>query len=370
MKRLISARTGLLLDQPFFGVLALQLDVYISRARQTAWTDGKSIGWNPDFVNSLSHDEVIAVFAHEVMHCAAGHCWRRDARQPKKWNIAADYAINQLLRDAKFKLPATALLDPQYDGKWAEWIYDRLPDGCEDGSGASGSGTGKDDPSGMGEVLDAPDGDSSAPTEADWQQITQQSLQQAKARGQLPSTLERLINAQVKPVVDWRSALRRFIQDFAKADYAWQQPSRRYMAAGLYLPSLRSHEMGRIAVAVDTSGSIDDVLLAQFNAELQSIADECKPSVVDVLYCDAHVHRRESFQRDEPIILTPCGGGGTDFRPVFDAIDQSDEQPIALVYLTDTYGTFPSSAPEYPVIWAVCGSTQSPTVPPFGELIE
>ena len=41
-------------------------------------------------------------------------------------------------------------------------------------------------------------------------------------------------------------------------------------------------------------------------------------------------------------------------------------QPDMLVYITDTYGTFPTNAPDYPVIW--CSICDGVTVP-WGELI-
>jgi len=356
MKRVQIARTTLLLDQPFFGVLALQLALIEDTTCETAWTDGRSMGFSPAFVDSLTPDELVAVIAHEVMHCACGHPWRRDSREMQRWNIAADYAINDLLNGAQFKLPKSALLDPQYAGKWAEWIYDRIPPQPQGGNGAG------NDPSRMGEVRDAPaEGD--APTESDWQQATQQSLNAAKAQGKLPSNLARQLIDAVKPRVDWRSLLRRFVQEVVKADYSWSRPNVRYIPSGLYLPSLHSIACGRIAVGIDTSGSIDSVLLAQFVAEVQAIASELQPSSVDVIYCDAAINRVDTFARGELIEAHPCGGGGTNFCPVFDHLES--DPPVVLVYLTDMCGLFPTEAPEYPVIWCSNGGTDAP----FGEVV-
>jgi len=357
MKRVQKARTALLLDQPFFGVLALQLTLKEDTTNKTAWTDGKSLGFNPEFVAKLSNDELKAVLAHEVMHCACGHPWRRDARTMSRWNQAADYAINSVLRDAGFKLPSDALLDPQYDGKASEWIYDRLPEDQKDDNG-----NGQGDGSSLGDVRDAPS-EADAPTESEWQQLTQQSAQSAKARGQLPESMARAIDEATKPRTDWRSLLRRFVQDVVKADYTWTRPNRRYAVNGLYLPSLHSHACGRIAIAVDTSGSIDKVLLKQFAAELRSIFDEVQPASVDVLYCDSMIHRVDTFTRDDYMEIKPVGGGGTAFEPVFERLQ--DDPPSVLIYFTDLDGSFPQSAPDYPVIWAAT----SRSVAPFGETV-
>lgn len=360
LKRVQMARTALLLDQPFFGVLALQLKLLEDPTAPTAWTDGAHMAFNPAFVDRLSQEELKALIAHEVMHCACGHPWRRNSREPLPWNVAADYAINGILRDAHFQLPAGALLDTQYDGKWAEWIYDRLPRITMQ-PGSMGEG--------MGEVRDAQTGqgpDGQAPvTEADWQQATQQSLQQAKARGKLPATLEAHLHEVAKPRVDWRSVLRRFVQDLTRSDYSWERPNTRFIPSGLYLPALRQHECGRIAVAVDTSGSIDQVLLQQFAGELCAIADDVKPSAVTVMYCDTKIHREDTFERGDAIDIHAVGRGGTDFRPVFERLES--EPPVVLIYLTDMDGAFPNAAPEYPVIWCVSGRTDTA---PFGEVVE
>jgi predicted metal-dependent peptidase len=359
LKRLQQARTTLLLDQPFFGVLALRLTLRQDDTCDTAYTDGNVIAFSSKFADTLSQDELVAVLAHEVMHCACGHPWRRDARDPQRWNVAADYAINALLRDAHFKLPDSALLDPQYDGKYSEWIYDRLPPNPPHNSDNG------NDPSGMGEVRDAPA--TSDATEADWQQATKQAAEVAKAQGKLPGALKRELDKLTDSRVDWRSLLRRYVQDIARSDYSWSRPNTRYLVSGLFLPALHSIECGRIAVAIDTSGSIDQVLLAQFAAEVQAIAHELQPARVDVIYCDTEVNRVDSFERSEPVTIAATGGGGTDFRPVFDRIDQDGDVPAVLIYLTDLYGTFPDSAPEYPVIWAV--SNSNATEVPFGEYV-
>jgi predicted metal-dependent peptidase len=357
LKRLQHARTALLLDNPFFGVLALRLTLQEDPTCDTAWTNGSTIAFSPAFAATLSQDELTAVLAHEVMHCACGHPWRRDAREPQRWNVAADYAINGILQGAGFKMPASALLDSQYDGKSSEWIYDRLPESVN-GNGGNGNGS---DPSRMGTVRDAPAG--SPVSETEWQQATKQAAEMAKAQGKLPGNLKRELDALTAPRVDWRSLLRRYVQEVVKADYSWSRPNVRYFASGLFLPALHSLACGRIVVAVDTSGSIDTVLLSQFASEIQAIASELQPSSVDVMYCDTRVHRVDTFDRGDLITMDAVGGGGTNFCPVFEAID---EAPAVLIYLTDMEGTFPEIAPEYPVIWAAYGSEHNA---PFGEVV-
>jgi predicted metal-dependent peptidase len=367
-KKVTMARTSLVLDQPFFGALALRLAMKEDPTCKTAWVDGRTLGYNPEFVEDLTHAELVGLIAHEVMHCAAGHPWRRDAREHRRWNHACDRTINPMLRDSGFALPEGALyeIDPSHHGKSSEWVYDRLPpDPDGDGSGAGDDG-GAGDP--LGEVRDAPaEADAEGNSEADWQQAVQQAAQAAKARGSLSGDLERAAKAVAEARVDWRSVLRRFVQQVARADYSWTRPNPRYLARGLYLPALRSEEMGPVVVAIDTSGSIDAVLLDQFGGELRAIAEDLRPERVHVIYCDSAVRRIDTFERGEPIELHPAGGGGTAFSPVFEAVDDLEDVPSCVVYLTDLDGTFPESAPPMPVLWA---STSGPDDEvPFGEVV-
>jgi len=432
-QKIVKARTSLVLDEPFFGMLALRLQVKEDNSQPSAWVDGRTLGYNAKFIESLPHAELVGLIAHEVMHCAAGHPWRRDQRDPQKWNVACDHAINPILIDANFTLPKDALYSQENHGKSAEWIFDRLPedqddqgdeqkpeqsdqgeelesspqaggsgdqegnaddsegenenqdddqsegsdngedegegDTEEDDSESEGKGESRDDP--QGEVRDAPaDATEDGSTEGDWSAAVQQAANAAAAQGKLPGELKRFADKAVKTAVDWRSVMRRFMQEITRADYSWSQPNRRYMSQGLYMPALHSEELGEIVVAIDTSGSIDEVLLAQFEAEIRTIVDETNPSRVHVMYCDAEVHRTDEFESDDLIEFDPVGGGGTRFEPVFNEIENLGIDPTCVIYFTDLFGSFPKIEPDYPVLWAVTPTGWGePTPAPFGEIV-
>ena len=168
------------------------------------------------------------------------------------------------------------------------------------------------------------------------------------------------------PAVDWREVLRRFIQTTARNDYRWFPPNRRYVAMGLYLPSLRSEELGPVVIVVDTSGSIDEALVAQFSAEISAILEDCRPEAVHVLYCDTAVAGVETLSPDDlPLELKPEGGGGTDFRPPFEWVEQQDIAPACLIYLTDLCSSRFPDPPDYPVLWAATTERMAP----FGETL-
>ena len=118
-------RTRLLLDQPFFGSLAMHLEMVPDASVPTAQTNGVYLKFNPDFMATLTENEQLGVLAHEVLHPALLHPYRRGDRDPKLWNEACDFAINTQLIEAGFRLPQGALLDQQYKGMSAEAIYSK-----------------------------------------------------------------------------------------------------------------------------------------------------------------------------------------------------------------------------------------------------
>ena len=392
--RIQKARTTLLLDHPFFGALLFRLGGKASRSVATMATDGVSLFYNPEYVGMLNAAELAGVLAHEVMHPALQHHTRRGDRNPARWNMACDYAINPILLDAGLTLPKDVLIDNRFRGMSAERIYNLIEenDKQEGSSGESenppGNGTGAPDdgslqndeaanepqapatPGGVGQVLDAPapeeeDGPSIAEQAREWQIAVEQAETVAKVAGKLPGGTVRALEASQAAKVDWRELLRRAWSDTIPSDYSWMRPNRRHVWSGLYLPGITSEGVGEIAIAVDCSGSICPRQLGLFEAEIRSILAGQRPRLVHVLYFDATVQKTETYQAGQPVSLSPVGGGGTDFRPCFDWLEEQGIVPQTLVFLTDLCGRFPTETPMYPVIWA---STECRRAP-FGEVV-
>jgi predicted metal-dependent peptidase len=369
-----AARTDLVLREPFFGALALGLKMVPDPGCGTAWVDGRSMGYEPSFVESLNHDQVTALVAHEVMHVAMGHPWRRDARSMKPWNVACDKAINGELRESGFTLPPDALY-PEGDesGKSSEWIFERVRDSKPDDRDGSGPGNapgnnpapGVPDP--LGEVRDAPtdaDGDGDpAPSEQEWKQKVQAAAMQARAQGKLPGSMARAVSEALKPQIDIRSLLLRFFSERSTGDYSWSRPNTRYIAQGLYLPCLESKELGEIAIGIDTSGSVNTVSLAYARGLVESTIEECAPASVSVFYFDSKVHGVDRFDKGDPLTWQPQGGGGTSFVEVLKQIEDEGTAVCALM-ITDMCGTFPESC-DIPVLWLAT----TDIVAPFGETV-
>lgn len=378
-ERITLARTNLVIDHPFFGVLALRLRIVEDNTMPTAYTDGSMIGYNDAFIRSLTMAQLMFVIAHEVMHCAMGHQWRIGARQPERWNYAADYSINPIINDAKaggsglkLEMPPDCLFDEKYKGKSAEWIYSHLQDkknaggsGQKKGKGKAGGGAGSV-PGGCNcdGVRPAQGGD---PSESEWRVMANHAAAVARQAGKLPGALAGFVEGLNEAQIDWRAAMRRFVQESAlRCDYTWKRPNPRYTHIGGYLPSLRGEQTPPIAVAFDTSGSVSDKELAAFITELQSIIDEVQPAAIHFIQCDAKVQSHEELGPEDVLGKVKISGrGGTRFEPVFEHVEREGLTLACLVYLTDLCGSFPKEQPGYPTLWVSVNKQRAP----FGETI-
>ena len=427
-KKLLKARTGLLLEHPFFGSLCLRMTPVEDSTCATAWTDGRKLAYNPVYVAGLKDEQVRGLMAHTIMHPACQHHARRKQRDHGLWNMACDYAINWILLDAGIILPPKYLDNPVYHGLTADEIYTDLAargtegdrpslsagdgerdgdaewdgapgdmgDGDELGSDTDAGGdsggdgeiekgdsgddpgeTGSEqfgDPGGSGEVRDG-DVDTEGGgldengNDEEWELALAQAAQQAREMGDLPGTLERLVKEVLNPTLDWRELLDKFINERARDDYSWTPPNKRYLHMNVILPSLSHRKLPEVVLALDTSGSVTDREMEQFAAEVSGIL-EAFDTTIHVACCDCDLKSTHTFGRaDLPLDIMPEGGGGTDYRPVFDWVSREGLDPACLIYLTDMECIhFPDREPEYPVLWARVGDGVK--TPPFGDMID
>ena len=360
------ARSTLLIDAPFFGTLTMKLDMVEDPNRPTLGVDGKHLFYNPTFVKEQGPGILKSALAHEVLHCALEHCGhgRNVGKEPNKWNHAADYAVNSILKESGFELGDGWLYNAQFKDMTAEAIYNMIPDPPP----GNGKAPGKDNPGPIDQCMPGqPNQNPSdiAKDQTEWKVATMQAAAAAKAMGKLSGILERFIDEALKPQVAWQDVLRAALDTIAKDDYSFARPNRKMLAGGFYLPGLHSETVDTIDVGVDESGSISQAELAVFSREIKTIFEDVNPRRVRVWHFSAGQPVLEEFTDLGEFKLTTKVSGGTDFVPVFDAIDASGERPATLVMLTDMYGRFPDHAPEYPVVWCATSEQQAP----FGETI-
>jgi len=415
-KLIRKARTQLLLKNPFFGYLTNSLSLKEEDLIFPVGTDGKSIYYCEELIDEagITAREMEGVLAHEIMHLVLKHAERRGTRGKMKWNIATDLAINAMIEDWGFELPEDVLLEERYKEMAAEEVYNELPDlgdvKCpECGSGdvrrkklkmkerskgskvmkaegefecrdcghewsdevnviPSGDGEGWEDIQGV--PLD--DHDLWENEDFDQQEFRRkvaEASDMAKGKGDMPASLKRMVKDLVHPRIDWRRLLERYIRAQDREEYTWKSPNRRHVSRGLYYPSLKSTNL-EVAVAVDTSGSVGEEELGEFMSEVSGILDSVKNFRAELFACDAKVHAHETARskQDFQKFMEKCeGGGGTDFRPVFEEL--KDENVDCLVYLTDGRGKYPAAKPSCDVVWALNKRVPSRYDPPFGRKI-
>jgi len=356
------ARVAMQFDHPFFGYLAMTLEVVEvpDMNPPTMGTDGRHLFYHPEFVKNTPVAQLTGVIAHEIGHIVLHHLARAQGREHKRWNVAADLAVNPLLLK-EFQLPPGCLNDPQLYDKSAEYIYSNLPISNEDDEGGGGltldsheewKNWGKGDGDKEGEDSDM---------EQEWQNRVAMAATQARVKGKLPAHLESVINDLLQPKLDWKSLLRDRITSCAKNDYRISPANKKHLWRGFYLPSIAGEQIN-IAVGVDDSGSISDEEIREFLSEVKGICEAYDEYTIHLFIADAAIHQRFELHQFDPLPTVVAGRGGTDFRPVIEEAEKLDIS--TLVYFTDLYGPFPKE-PRVPVIW-VCTTDQKP---PWGSLI-
>jgi predicted metal-dependent peptidase len=357
--KITKAIASMVLDKPFYGIIIMRLAIVHDDNVRTMATDGEKVLYNEAFTIALSLEECIGVLAHEVMHIVLLHHLREMGRDHQKWNEAADYAINPLLLDDGMKLPSNVLYEQKYRGMSAEEIYDALPDQ------PSGSGEGR-----IGDVI-APSNGGRPLTpseirgaEESMARVIVQASALAKKAGKMPASLERLVSEIYQPRLNWRALLREFLDRIAKNDFSFSRPNPRYVYTGAYVPQIISREIGRLLVAIDTSGSISNEDFCELMGEVDGILSSYDCTVT-LVQCDAKVHSSTELRDGDPLPKKLIGGGGTRFTPVFEFAEKMTDPPKAIIYLTDGYGQMPKTEPEIPVIWLSSSRKKFP----FGTVV-
>jgi predicted metal-dependent peptidase len=323
------------------------------------------------------------------------HAIRRNARDPYRWNAACDYVINWLLAEGKLKghaampmsdetldqieaeqtgapvkktkagqMKPVGLIDKKYANMTAEQVYDRLPetkyivwDMMQD-PGKDGNSKGSD---------------ATDQAQAKARIALGKALARAKEyrkntqRGTEPGDWERIAEEGMEPTVSWQNQLQSATTCTGQDTHTWARPNRKYRAQGYYLPSYRGFQLPKTLFVFDTSGSIDNTFLGQMAAELNKLLCTAPRSTITVATCDTEIHVLGEFSAGTPFIPSKHplpGGGGTDFRAPFEfALKHRYEQ---IIYLTDTYGTFPEKE-RLRTIWLV--PVECTENIPFGEVI-
>lgn len=402
-EELARAINQLILEEPFYGHLFSSVirDITPTTPTMAVGVQGARIALqvNPDFLLQLkfhrgSHkhrSERVAVIKHEALHLIFKHIFRRENREPRLYNLAADIVVNQfvkpwILPEGGITLETFPDLDLEPD-ETLDWYYNKLQtlsrkpqsapqsaeildrllsqeDATVVGDPASGLHRGDHRLWGKSHDIDAQVADS----------VLDRLIVQARDRagqrgwGPLPNRIKELINAAIerrKPKLDWRRVVRIFAASSRKTRVVntIRRQSKRY---GTY-PGIRVSRFQRLAVAVDTSGSVSDHDLSDFFSEIHGIWRQ--GAEITVVECDATVQRTYPYTGILPERV--AGRGGTIFNPVFEWINSNRMLRYdGCIYLTDGFAQAPSIKPNCKLLWVVTSDGQLGDHLKYGRAIQ
>ena len=391
VEKLITARVGLLLRQPFFGNLATRLElINASDWCNTAATDGRHFYYNIDFVKKLSAKQCEFLFGHEVLHNVFDHLSRREDRDARFFNYACDFAVNQILMDERIgeRIDQVQIcLDNKYRGKSSEEIYDELMKNVkfvdaeeylkmlgdllddhldwEEGEG-EGNQEGDGDKEGKGRPKYSKEELKKIRDELKEAMV---AAAQASGAGRVPAALQRFIKDLTEPKMDWRQMLRMNIQSIIKSNYSFMRPSRKGWHIGAVLPGMMNDETIDICIGLDMSGSIGTEQAKDFISEVKGIMDEYVDYNIKLWCFDTEVYNLATFTADNGEDLMSYeikGGGGTDFDCNYEFMKKNNIEPKKFIMFTDGYPCGSWGDEEYcDTLFIIHGSEDIKS--PFGQ---
>jgi len=373
LQRAYSELMGNAHTQPYAGVL--MVGKYVVRDDvPTARTNGIDCEYGEAFIKKLSDADLRGLILHENLHKTYQHMflWKHLYEEDGHMaNKACDYVINLIIADLDtategfVRLPDGGLLDFRFRGLSTQDVYDILKQEQDEGDG---------DGSGDGDTLDDHDWESADGLTPEEVESVQREIDQALRQGQLAAgklggNQSRVLDELLEPKVDWREQLREFVSSTASGKdlSTWQRVNRRWLQHDIYMPSTVSETIGRIVIAVDTSGSIGGEILQTFLSEVKGIADTVKPEKIDLIYWDTEVARHEVYAQDTLDKLAtstkPAGGGGTNVNCVCKYLVDNKINPECVIVLTDgdLYGGWGKWT--VPLLWCIYNNKSAkPTV--------
>ena len=435
----------MLVKYPFFGSVVASVGYKENKDIPTAGTDGETIYYNPEYLESLSVEEQTFVFAHEVCHIAFNHILRSEGKDPELWNIATDGVINQFLKRDGLKMAKGGVDIAEAINYDAEQLYEKLlqekqqrqqqqqngqgngqnQQGSQQqnqqqsgGSGQNGNNQQQSQPqqqNGSSQSQDQQQNqenqqqDVGHDTHSMWEQAVKKHKEEQEKSGKKESLLDKLLGKNkkekektelekkqeelegmgekdafkknledkkkqleelkeaiskqasqagtstnrdvrtvndigtAKPIVDWRYVLREAI----KYDVDWSYKNAT-LEDGVVVANLEEQPMPETEIVLDTSGSINEVLLKNFLRECKNILQHTKLKVgcFDTEFYGFHEIRTEEDIEN----MRFEGGGGTDFDVAVGAFSRRVENKIIF-----TDGE--ASMPDMPLdaIWIVFG---------------
>lgn len=365
LDKIYAASKMLFNNMPFYGILSLRVRKVVDDSVATACirlgNDNFSMemAFSPKWIEDMSIDHVRGVIEHELEHMINGHLtnpiYTNESVQHALMGVAVDCEINQYI-DSKY-LPEGITLEkvskelgisiPAKAGSMT--YYDLLKKKANENQiqiNADGTITIN------GEVMGTMDQHNIIKNSVGATVIEgiveSAATETVKRRGTLPGAVEqmlKLMQEKRKPVIDWKSFLRRFVQNSYKEHTITtrRRESRRFEGA----PGLRHEPEFELLVGIDSSGSVSERELQEFMQEIENIhKNKCD---IRILVCDTRIVQDFTYKGGKTEVKI-MGRGGTSFEPVLEAYEKSHS--TCLVYFTDGECNLERRLKK-PVLWII-----------------
>ncbi len=414
-------RSELYLSMRYLDLALSALSYDLNLQTRTIATDGVHLFYNPNYLIHSYEDDPVSVnrmYLHMILHCIFRHMTQAEQRDPEDWNLACDIAVESVIDSMEYPCVQRLVTDRRqeyYDslsvsvfnaeqiyavltkmtysqkiGMRREFIVDdhhfweELQDDKERPQQPDSDNSEDDTPP-------SPDKDE---VEQKWQDISQKTQTSMETIQRdislMAGNLRQQLQIENRQRYDYRSFLRRFAVtreevrvDPDSFDYGFYNYSMQLYPNMPMLEELEYRESKKIrdfVIAIDTSGSCSGELVKQFLEETVTILLDSNSffrSVnVHIIQCDAGIqsdikitdtqHFHDMLQQ-----FDVSGNGDTDFRPVFDYIEQLQQhgellQLQGLLFFTDGVGVYPKKRPPYDVAFLFFDNTYAEhLVPPW-----
>lgn len=420
---LILSRNTLLVNLRFLDAALSQFE-FFPIEESTLLTDGKHILYNPRYIleNYKTAKEIpVRDYLHMVMHCVFRHMYMDPSLNRPYWDLACDIAVENVITELGLKAVTTArerrqtqyiaAIQKELKHVTAEKIYSYLrqtvPDpnkiaeirglfyadnheiwymtgqeiemrfGLSSGSGEEENGT-----------------ESHAVMAAVWTGISERMQVDletfGKQRGLLPGAMTQNLAAVNREKYDYTAFLKKFAVmgeamkinddefDYIFYTYGLQLYEKMPLIEPLEYKEVKA--IREFIIAIDTSGSTSGELVQKFVQKTYNILKSTESFFtkinLHIIQCDAAIQedRKITCQEDFDEYLKTMqirGLGGTDFRPVFEYVEQLRQNKEftnlkGLIYFTDGYGAFPAKKPDYDTAFVfIDDEYNNPDVPPW-----
>ena len=376
-------KSELFLDFPFMALPLNGLQMQMSDSLKSAGCDGKTFYFSNEFVIRIFKKNPVylnRIYLHSILHCVFSHLWISSSRNMNLWHIACDICVEYTLDHLEKKSVKRILsyirkktyqtLEKEYNLS-ASGIYLYLLNLdskqllelknefiCDDHRYWPKS---KEESQSIGNQN----------LKNSWKQKAIQSSLQNKNK--MDEKEEGSYSWQIKMAESKRS-YREFLKKFMvlkeEVKINEDEYDLSYYTYGLRLyknlpliepiETKEERKIPELVIVLDTSYSTSGNLIKNFLKETSAILKSnvfFSNSKIHIIQCDNRVQDHKiltSFDQMDEFLesFTVIGGNGTDFRPVFDYVNECMEQGIckevsALLYFTDGKGIYPKRRPNY-----------------------